>query len=242
MDLSQCPITENIDGNICIGDTIDIINENFSKLDDALCSLGSEVFALSASNGIAIDVDDLTASFSVRLKTGGGLTFDGGEIKLVNPSYIDIPGDGMDISVTGASATHTVKLKNAGGLEFDDNGEIKLSPSNSMYYIAIRPSHPDSSDDIYLAREYNISDPNVLIPYFKTLNGAISYARQNIAGNVTVFVDEDCNLKDSFSFTASSTLAGRYVTESELDDLGLLGDGYLEGLYVWNKIIMILLV
>lgn len=241
--MGNCNVTDNINLNDCIGDAFIKTNENFENIENALCNL---FLGLSGLSGI--DVESVTSvdlsgdypegtafvTFNVKLKNGGGLRFNNKEIELTKPIYDHVAGDGIEISANGDDNIFSVKLKEAGGLEFDSDGSIKLTPSSTMFYVAIRPSDPNSTDDSNVSRTATDNDdPNVMVPYFVTLQGALSYVRNNISGNVVIFVDEDCYLTKSYVFSSTSSLDGRYITADELSLAGKVG--YEEGLYVWNR-------
>ena len=85
--MSDCNLIEIIDGNLCIGDTLPMINTNFSNLDTAVCVLSTStrttfsylstaVYNLSSSVittrniGVSSNLISLVYSLSVFDSTG----------------------------------------------------------------------------------------------------------------------------------------------------------------------------
>lgn len=225
--MSYPRVTDQISKTECVGNSLSTINANFDAIDDVLES----IIVDEASSGIRIDMDETTAYFSVRLKNNGGLVFDSGEIKTVAPSA----GDGIDIDNISGINRFSVRLKNGGGLEFD-NGEIKLSPTaTKTFNIAVRPSHVNATDSLAIDRavDGSYNDPTVMVPYFETVAKAITYARNNISGNTNIYIDEDCFY--STEPTTSGKVSARFVSQEEINSLGLSAFDYEPGVYVWNS-------
>jgi len=146
-----------------------------------------------------------------------------------------------------------VNLADSGGLMFNNTGELKLAPvASTSSIIVVRPSEADSTDEYWTARANTGGE---LRPCFKTLTSANRWARENINGNYTIFVDEDTIEGFDANYFEPSDSSNRprdtgrvywnwndanvtvqYITQATVDTVFGNNSGMKEGLYVWPRI------
>ena len=185
----------------------------------------------------------LQNGLEVKLDGSGGLQFNGGgEIQ-------PVINQNRGMSFNGGFA---VKLDPSGGLQFNNSGEIKLAPvASTSSVVVIRPSDPEANDSVHVGRT-NVGGE--LKPYFKTLTSACDWARNNIVGNYTIFLDEDTVEGEGADYIEPSNgsnrpagtpvnwtwdhanLAVQFINQTTVDSIFGNGSGLKAGLYCWPRI------
>jgi hypothetical protein len=153
-------------------------------------------------------------------------------LEKLNDNVVDV-NKGLEKTGSGIS----VKIASGGGIQFNASGELKLiPPAESSTVVVVRPS-ADGATDAFVGRNAQNGE---LKPYFKTLIVAANWARQNLTGNVTIFVDEDTiegsgGQANSWGLADYNSIAV-YITQAKIDTITCLkGKGFKEGIYVWAK-------
>lgn len=127
-----------------------------------------------------------------------------------------------------------VKLAAGSGLEFNGSGELKLSPpAATSTVVVVRPSDTGATD-VWVNRS---AVGGELKPYFKSLISACNWARTNLNGTVTIFVDEDTiegSVPDNNYGVDETNCLVRYITQTKIDSI-FPSKGFKAGLYVWSK-------
>lgn len=123
-----------------------------------------------------------------------------------------------------------VKVQLGGGIELNTNGELKLSPpAAASTSVVVRPSDAGATDA--WVNRFNVSGE--LRPCFKTLTQASVWARQNLTGGVTIYVDEDTiEGSDGIPGVNGGNCVGHYHSQAAVDAAFGVGSGLRAGVYV----------
>jgi hypothetical protein len=140
------------------------------------------------------------------------------------------------LSSEGFPVLTTDKVSHKSTLDVDPSGEL-TTPENGIVYVAVRPSHPDATDDVNVFRETHSGDSSLQVrtPYFKSVGGAERYLRKYVGYSVVIYVDEDCQeYIPSVQGVSETGLSWKYVKHSELSQT-LKDQGLKSGIYVWSN-------
>lgn len=150
-------------------------------------------------------------------------------ITKVTRSVIDDSVFQTTLSSNGSKVLTINDIDLAGGLSFNNNQQLRISPAAvAATILVVRPSDVNSTDSKTATRTIQNDPSNSLMPYFKTLKGAIRWASANLITTVQIFLDEDTNETEfDITGTFSSQLTGAYYANPPLD--------LPAGFYVWHN-------
>jgi hypothetical protein len=142
-----------------------------------------------------------------------------------------------NVTVTGklsaGGGIYGLRLDPEGQLRYNDSDELQVQGEPGVVFFAVRPSHPQSTDNLNIKRFPDPVDLPCSTPYFKTVGSAWRQCIKNPALSYVIFVDEDVN-ESLASYNFSSSCTTRSYTAAELPQ-NFRNAGLKPGLYMWPK-------